>query len=273
VGHVHGHRSGLAAAAARAFASVGLPFVLEPHGTYPAHRQYALAKRLFDRLAGERVVRLASVLVAKSEAEARDLPRAAELIPNGVAQPAAPPKGAPGGRLLFVGNDRPQKRGLRLRRLLQALPDTLLDVAGPVGARFRAAFAAFGRRVAFRGVLEPAELSALYASADLLVHPALGEAFGLVAFEAALCGTAGVVVRDHGCGEWYGRAGGATVPAEDDAALEQAVAARLRDPERGRDEARAVAAFAARELTWEAAALRAESLYARTSAAARRGVA
>jgi glycosyltransferase involved in cell wall biosynthesis len=142
-----------------------------------------------------------------------------------------------------------------------------------VGPGFRAAFAAFGRRVAFRGVLGPGALAAVYSAADLLVHPAVGEAFGLVAFEAALCGTAGVVAGDHGCGEWYGRAGGATVPADDDAALERAVAERLRDPERAGAEARAVAAFAARELTWETTARSVESLYARALAATRRGVA
>ncbi len=270
LGHVHGHRSFLALAAARAFGSAGLPFVLEPHGTYPDHGQLAWAKRVFDTLAGGRVLRLASVLVAKSEAEARDLPRHAEVVPNGVESPAAPPKGAAGSRLLFVGNDRPQKRGLRLRRLLEALPEARLDVVGPVGSSFRAAFAGFGPRVAFRGVLAPRALAAAYAAADLLVHPAVGEAFGLVAFEAALCATAGVVSADHGCGEWYARAGGATVPADDDAALEWTVAARLRDPEARAAEARAVAAFAARELTWATAGHRVEALYTQLSAAAGR---
>ncbi len=273
LGHVHGHRSGLAVAAASAFAGAGLPYVLEPHGTYPDHGQRVVAKRVFDRLAGDRVVRLAAALVAKSAAEARDLPRPAQVVPNGVAMPSARAKGAPGARLLFVGSDRPQKRGLRLASLLRALPEASLDLVGPIGPGFRARFERFGTRVGFRGVLSPPELAAAYAAADLVVHPAVGEAFGLVPFEAALCGTPAVVAGDHGCGEWFGRAGGATVRADDDAALAAAVRDRLGDPARCRAEAAVVAAFAARELTWEAAARGLEAVYALVAGPARRGVA
>ncbi len=274
VGHVHGHRTGFAAAAARAFAIAGVPFVLQPHGTFKTHGQLTLAKRIFDRLAGDRVVTRAAALLAVSEAEARELPRAATVVPNGVAiRQGSDPRSKSGQRLLFVGNDRPQKRGQCLVGLLAALPEARLEIVGPVGAAFRAAFAPMADRVTWSGVLAPDELASGYGRADLVVQPAVGEAFGLVPFEAALCGTASVVAGDHGCGEWFQRAGGKSVPPDDANALLAAVRERLADPGLRRSEVSLVARFVARELTWENAARRVEELYGRLVAAPRRSVA
>ena len=274
VGHLHGHRSGLAAAASKAFAAAGVPFVLQPHGTFAIHGQRAVAKRIFDRLAGDRVVARATALVALSDAESRELPRHATVVPNGVVVPEGSlPRAQPGQRLLFVGSDRPQKRGLRLVGLLAALPEASLEVVGPADATFRAAFAPMAGRVTWGGVLAPEQLASVYACADLVVHPAVGEAFGLVPFEAALCGTAAVVAGDHGCGDWFRRAGGATVPPDDPGALCAAVLERLADPALRRSEASAVARFAARELTWAGAARGMEEVYGRLADRRRRSVA
>jgi len=262
--HLQGHRNGLAVTTARACASLGRPFLLAPAGTFPHHGQHRLAKRAFDLLLGDRIVSGARALVAVSEAEARDLPRPARVIPNGVEPPgSAPAKEAPARRprLLFVGNGGRQKRGRALPPLLSALPEADLEVVGPFDARFRRRLASFGSRVGFRGVLSGDALASAYARADVLVHPAVGEAFGLVPFEAALAGTAAVVAGGHGCGEWYARAGGCVVPPDDAAALAAAVQARLRDPQLASREASRVAVFARDRLTWDAAAAAYERAY------------
>src|SRR5207253_10569965 len=50
-------------------------------------------------------------------------------------------------------------------------------------------FARFGERVRFLGAIEdPAALARLYASADLLVWPAVNEAYGMALLEAQACG-------------------------------------------------------------------------------------
>jgi glycosyltransferase involved in cell wall biosynthesis len=262
VAHLHGHRSGLAVAARRLLAAAGVPWVLGPHGTYPHHGQHRSAKRVFDRLLGDAVVSRAHALIALSEAEARELPRPARVIPNGVLAPTGS-AGVPrdNARLLFVGTDRPQKRGLALPGLLASLPATRLTLVGSFGPAFREHFAAFGARVEFAGVLPPERLGRIYAGAAVLVHPAAGEAFGLVPFEAALCGTPAVVAGGHGCGEWFGRAGGCVVAPDEPDALAAAVARRLGEPALGAAEAGAVAVFARRELTWENAAARVEGVY------------
>ncbi|MCM2256443.1 MAG: glycosyltransferase [Vicinamibacteria bacterium] len=268
--HLHGARHGLAVPAAACAARCGAPLVVQPHGTHPDHAQRRFAKRVYDVVWGRRVWRAAAAALAVSQAEARDLPRRAEVVPNGVLPlrcTAPAPERVP-GRLLFVGNPSVQKRGRALPALLAALPAASLHVVGPVDARFRAAFARFGARVSFDGVLAGEALANAYASAALLVHPAVGEAFGLVPFEAALLGTAGVVAGAHGCGEWYAEAGGACVPADAADALAAAVAARLADPALAAAEAARVAAFVGRHLTWDAAARTVEALYIRLRAGA-----
>ena len=267
--HLHGHRNGLAVTAARALRNAGRRFVLTTSGTFPHHGQHRLAKRLFDRSVGDAIVADAAVVVAVSESEARDLPRPARVVPNGVL-PAGVSNGARargGARLLFVGNDRLQKRGHLLPELLDALPGTDLALVGPLGAAFLRRFARFGPRVAARGVLSGDALAAAYAGADLVVHPAVGEAFGLVPFEAAFAGTAAVVAGGPGCGAWYERAGGCVVPPDDVARLASAVRERLDRPDRAEAEARAVAAFAGEQLTWERAAEAMEAVFAEVAAA------
>ncbi len=262
--HLQGHRNGLAVAAWRALSVAPRPWLLAPAGTFPHHGQHSLLKGVFDRLLGARIVSEAGALVAVSESEARDLPRPARVIPNGVKACGSPPLGRSATdrpRLLFVGSDRPQKRGRRVADLLAALPEARLDLVGPCGPGFLRLFARFGDRVAARGVLSGDDLAAAYAAADVVVHPAVGEAFGLVPFEAALAGTPAVVAGGHGCGEWYGRAGGCVVPPDDAVALAEAVGRRARDRELGREEARRVAEFTRSRLTWDAAAAAFESAY------------
>ena len=260
VAHVHGHRTGLAVAAAVALRKRGVPWILQPHGTWPHHGQHRLAKRVVDAAVARNVAEGAARWIAVSEAERRDLPRASAIVPNGVLAPgvatgvARDPR-----RLLFVGTEAPQKQGLRLAAVLQALGDVRLSLVGRGSESLREALG--DPRVDALGVLEGDALAAAYAGAALLLHPARGEAFGLVPFEAALYGTAAVVAGGHGCGEWFARAGGCVVPPDEPAGFANAVAARLAQPSVAVAEAARVAAFARRSLTWDAAAEQLESVY------------
>jgi glycosyltransferase involved in cell wall biosynthesis len=246
IAHVHGHRSGLAWTARAALGRAGRPYVLQTHGTYPHHGQRHAAKAVFDRLAGNAITRDAALLLSLSHAEARDLPRPSRIVPNGIEIADAPaPRAKTGTRVLFVGGDRfHRKRADLLPGLLAALPGTRLVLVGAFSRPFREQLTG---RADFEGVLDGAALAAAYASADVLVHPAHGEAFGLVPFEAALCGTPSVVAEGHGCGEWFSKAGGCAVAGD---ALVPAVKARIEDAALGMREVAAVRAFARRELTW-----------------------
>ena len=259
--HLHGTRSVLVLAAASGLRRTGKSWVTQPHGTWPHHGRHRLAKAVVDRLGGRRVVGEAAAVIAVSRAEAAELPAPARVIPNGVCQPASGQGPQRAGRLLFVGSDHPQKRVGMLGDLLRALPRAHLALAGRFGERFLEALRRLGPRVEVLGVLDPAALAGEYRAASLVVHPAVGEAFGLVPFEAALAGTPAVVAGGHGCGEWFGAAGGCVVPPDDPGELTRAVAARLAHPEIGLAEAGRVADFARRELTWERNAEQLEQLY------------
>ncbi len=262
IAHLHGHRNGFSVSAGRVCRAEGLPYVLQPHGTLPSHGQHGRLKRIFDLMWGADTLRGAEMLVAVSEAERRDLGRRARLTRNGV-EPVAPQRDVrkEPDLLLFVGSDRPQKRGLALLSVLEAVPSARLELVGAFDARFRARFEPWRERVRFSGVLSVDELAAAYARARLLVHPAVGEAFGLAPFEAALHGTAAVVADGHGCGEWFRRAGGCTVPADRPGALAAAIGARLGDAALAAREQEEVARFAGEQLSWTIAAHEMETLY------------
>jgi glycosyltransferase involved in cell wall biosynthesis len=89
-----------------------------------------------------------------------------------------------------------------------ALPDWRLDIVGdgPARSEVEGHFACFGRRVTMHGVVDDrARLGSLYRMADLMVWPAVNEAFGVTFLEAAL----------HGCPALAGSYGGVPGVVED----------------------------------------------------------
>jgi glycosyltransferase involved in cell wall biosynthesis len=262
VAHLHGLRSGLVAQAAAALAARGTPWVVQPHGTYPHHGRWPLVKAGFDALLGRRVLAQARAVLALSDAEQADLPRASVVVASGVEVPGtlSPPPPRQHDLLVFVGTDAPQKRASVLAGLLERRPSTRLRLIGRFGPALRRRFECFGERVEFGGLLSGRALARALAEAALLLHPARGEAFGLAPFEAALLGTPAVVAGGHGCGEWFSRAGGC-VAFGGEPALAAAAERRLDDPALGAGEAAAVASFARRELVWDRVAARVEGVY------------
>jgi glycosyltransferase involved in cell wall biosynthesis len=262
--HLHGSRSLIVVRSCSALQRARVPWVLQAHGTLPCHGQRSAAKRVFDLVCGgAQVVRGARALLAVSEAEARDLPRASSVVGNGIelAGGRCPSKAASEG-MLFVGSDARQKRGLSLRTMLDALPDTALRLVGRFSRGFVRRFQPWAARVTVLGPLHDGALMAEYRRARVLVHPSVGEAFGFVPFEGALCGTPAVVMGGHGCGEVFGRAGGCVVPSAAPEAFLGAIRERLADQALGMREAARVAEYVEAYLTWDAVERRVASVYA-----------
>lgn len=97
--------------------------------------------------------------------------------------------------LLAVGMMRPGDKLASYRELATALTGLkrrdwrLLIVGdGPAGAEVRAAFAGLAGHIHFLGAQPPDKLPDYYAAADLLVWPAVNEAFGMALLEAQACG-------------------------------------------------------------------------------------
>jgi glycosyltransferase involved in cell wall biosynthesis len=97
--------------------------------------------------------------------------------------------------LLVVGSDTPGKNLARLLLAVAAIPESLPGLLVMVGGRNRAVFRQTkesgirsGARVRAAGIVQDAELKALYQAATALVIPSLYEGFGLPAAEAMRLG-------------------------------------------------------------------------------------
>jgi len=143
-------------------------------------------------------------------------------------------------QLLAVGMMRADAK-LRSYLLLAAAMKHIVDrrwrlrVVGDGAARaeIEAAFASLGDRVQFHGAATPEELPTLYAAADLLVWPAVDEAFGMALLEAQAAGTPVVAGGYGGVPEVVADGvSGLVTPPGDVAAFALAVASLLDDPTR-----------------------------------------
>lgn len=104
---------------------------------------------------------------------------------------------------------------------------------GPARAEVALALASVAKRITWRGALDAADLEATYRAADLLVWPAVNEAFGMALLEAQAAGLP-VVAGDGGGVSAIVRHGetGLLTPVGDAAAFAAAVATLVADRDR-----------------------------------------
>jgi glycosyltransferase involved in cell wall biosynthesis len=191
----------------------------------------------------------AAAIVADSEHSRRAIVRRLGIAPGRIAvipvglgpefRPGAPSAGQReryglGARYaLYVGNFLPHKNLSRLLRAWAALPPALrtgtrLVLAGGDRAG-RPALAALASALGLQdvvtlpGLVDDADLPAVYGGATLLVQPSLEEGFGLPVLEAMACGVPVVASRRGALPEVVGDAG-VLVDPEDEPALTAALA-------------------------------------------------
>jgi glycosyltransferase involved in cell wall biosynthesis len=222
----------------------GRPFVAYLHHPMraahptPGQRDLRLTRlwNLFGRrLAGidRRSLEKAVVVAVPSEKVLLDAKElyglSAELLPLGVDTSVFTPGTSSRSGLLFVG--RAEERSKHLdwafevaRRLCR--PIDVVGRAQPVQVP--------GVDVTWRGYLEGPALADAYRGAELLLFPAVDEAFGLVPLEALACGLP-VIAWDDGNGPSMTLregSGGVLVPAYDLDAFTDMAAEVLADPDR-----------------------------------------
>ena len=245
-----------------------------------------------DRVAAEtEVIGCSDAILASCVEEAADLERhydaprdRIEVVPPGVDHAFFSPGPRAGARaalglgdhpvLLFVGRIQPLK-GLDVAvRTLACLdrPDAeLLVVGGPSGRHGEAELARTHRIAADLGVAgrvtftDPKPhhlLSTYYRAADIVLVPSRSESFGLVALEAAACGTPVVAAAVGGLRTVveHGRTG-FLVEGRDPAVFAAYVGEILGNP-RLAGELRDAATAHSRRYTWSTAAARLRRLYA-----------
>ena len=211
--HAHFWTSGLAALAATR--GLELPVVQTFHSLASADQRYLAARPASSpaRLRLEAVIaRSVSAVLAGSSAELSDLTRlgvrrtSIRVVPSGVDTTAFGPAGPVARRTkrprLVAIASQAQDHGLdTVIRSLAYIPGAeLLIAGGPPRAQLSsdpvlrdlarlAQRMGVSNRLLFTGQVSPARMPALLRSADLLVHVAMYEPFGLAPLEAMACGT------------------------------------------------------------------------------------
>jgi len=286
--HLHGHRHLLNEVAAAAARAAGVPYVLQANGTLPVLERRQRLKRLYDLAAGWATVRGAACGLATSRVEVEQyrsagLPGARIVeLPNGLDPEefrALPARAGLRERLglngvplvVFLGKATPRKN---VPTLVEALARPPLagahllvagsDMGGLDAARQRVRALGLEDRVHFLGPQEGRDRLAPLVAADVVAYAGAHEIFGLVPFEALLCGAPVVVANDSGCGQWIGDHDlGVTVPPGDAEALAGALAGVLREPARARARVRDAQRFIRQRLAWDRVARELERVYDR----------
>ena len=274
---------------------LGLPLVTTFHTLARVKAEYGDHEPPHREEGEAEIVGCADVLLASCQAEADQLvehydadPARIEIVPPGVDHAFFSPGDRAGARqavglddrpvVLFVGRIQPLKRLDVAVEALAQLPSAvgpageaqLVVVGGASGsdgpgelARIQARIDALGLagRVRFVPPQPHHLLSTWYRAADAVVVPSRSESFGLVALEAAACGTP-VVAADVGGLTTLVDDGvtGFLVDGPDPARYADRLAALLGDP----DAARAMGAAAARRAagsTWSTTAARLRRVY------------
>jgi L-malate glycosyltransferase len=230
-------------------------------------------------------LRRADLLCATSAALARETARyvppgaAIHITPFGVDtgyfRPRPGGSGAPG---VVLGTARNLERTYGLDLLLEAFarldPPAAERVGRPLtlwiagdgpdreSLQRQAAHLQVERHVQFLGALPHGRMAAFMWGLDLFVNPSRAESFGVAALEAAASGLPVVASRVGGLPEIVvdGETG-LLVPPEDPAALAEALAALIREPERRRAMGRAARADALARYDWKVCARIMEQLY------------
>jgi glycosyltransferase involved in cell wall biosynthesis len=295
--HLHSVFLWPTAAAARAAARAGVPYLLAPRGMLVPElvaRRGRLRKRLWIRLVERRTLARAAGLHALSELEREDLERlglplpSVYVVPNGVepeapdaaAGPLAPAVRAALARsplLLYLGR-LSWKKGLdRLVAALAQVPGATLAVAGNDEEGYQAklerqaAAAGVAERILFLGPVHQADRAALLAGAAALVLPSYSENFANVVLEGMAAGCPVVITPEVGLAGVVTESGAGLVVPGDPALWSAALGRLLADPAGRREMGRRGAETAARQFGWAAVAARMEEVYDRVLTRRRAG--
>lgn len=284
--HLHGHRNFLNNIVHYYAKKLGMRYILSGHGTILRIERRIFLKLIFDSIFGDRVLRDAERFVAVSEYEVHQYAemgidrKKVDIIYNGIDIDAftdLPEAGAfrakyglTGKKLvLFLGKITPRKGIDFLVKAFSHMnaADAVLVIAGnDMGFRDQVEHIVrekgLASRVLFTGLLTGEDKLSAYRDADMLVYPAIHEIFGLVPFEAMLCGTPVIVTDDCGCGEIIGSQGiGYLVKYNDIEGLSAMIRFVFENKRAAREKASRGCGFIREMLSWPKIAIQYNHLY------------
>ncbi len=168
--------------------------------------------------------------------------------------------------ILFVGRIGPRKGVPWLLRGFAPLAGRAkLRLVGPIEPGMRNLMAGEPlSNVEISGSLRGDALREAFAGADIFCLPSIEEGFALAILEAMAAGLPVVATEETGCAEAIDNGvEGLVVAARDPAAITDALASLIDDPDRGRGMGKAARARAARDFGWDRYGARALAIYNR----------
>ncbi|AGK60068.1 Glycosyltransferase [Archaeoglobus sulfaticallidus PM70-1] len=263
----------------------GVPYVLQAHGSLPRMIAKQNLKKLFDFTWGYKILNDASKVIAVSKAEVKQYKHMGisknkiVTIPNGLDVDKF--KVLPENRkfkekfhinkriILFLGRIH-KRKGIDFLiksffRLNIEKKDVVLVIAGPDDGHKDKLIELVNRlkisnSVYFVGYLDD-NLSA-YVDAEVLVYPSIHEIFGLVPFEAIMCGTPVIATDDCGCGEIIKETNcGFLVRYGNENDLKEKIKILLEKPEIGEKMVKKGKRYIVENLAWNKVAKKMEKVY------------
>lgn len=226
--HLHGGRSFQSIILYAYAKKYKIPYIVQAHGSVLPLFEKQGIKKIFDILWGNKILIDASKLIAVSKVEKEQYlnrgiaEKNIEIIPNGIdvsEYATLPERGKFLKRygiasdikiILYLGRLH-KRKGLdflitAFSEILNQYQNVKLIIAGPDDG-FRDTLIKqikelkIDVKVLITGPLTKDEKLEAFIDADVLVYPGIFEIFGLVPFEAIMCGTPVIVCDDCGCGE------------------------------------------------------------------------
>jgi glycosyltransferase involved in cell wall biosynthesis len=225
--HIHEHRSLLAIFSYHYARKYRVPYILQAHGSIPKYTGVKNLKSLYDSIIGYNIIKNASKLIAVSNLEIEQYKKIGVpkekivVIPNGIDIESfkfLPSKGTFKKRydisekhiILFLGRLNKIK-GIEFliksyAELVCTTEDIVLVLAGSDDGykKYLESYIVqlkLKNKVKIVGFIDGQNKLAAYVDADVLVYPSIFEIFGLVPFEALMCGTPVIITDKCGCSE------------------------------------------------------------------------
>jgi len=287
--HMQNYRSYQNAIVSTCAKKLNIPYIIQAHGSVLPFFEKQGLKKIYDVVWGKSILKSASRFIAVSQTEKKQYlkmeisEKKIEIIPNGfdVSEYETLPERGIFRKEYGITSD--EKIVLYLGRLhkskgLEFLIDSFsyllnhpiaikLVIAGPdegilSNLKQQIQTKQIQDKIIFTGPLYKNKKIEAFVDADVLVYPGIIEIFGLVPFEAIMCGTPVIVCNDCGCGELIAEAGcGYLVHYGDVAGLSETVKYALEHPEVNKRMVDVGWRFIEEHLAWENVVKRVEEMY------------
>lgn len=287
--HIHNFRSYESIVVSIFAIRYGISYIVQAHGSVLPFFEKTFLKRLYDQVWGNKILANASKMIAVSKIEKdqykkMEVPESKiKIIPNGIntyEYSRLPERGifrkkygiaADEKIILYLGRLH-KRKGLDFLitgflRLLDLDKDVKLIIAGPDDGFLEILVqqikkVKIDQNILIVGPVSHEEKNQAFADADLLVYPGISEIFGLVPFEAIMCGTPVIVADDCGCGEIIKEADcGYLVPIGDVSGLCSMMGEILENPDAGKEKVIRGQQYIKAHLSWDTTILKFEELY------------